>query len=213
VIDPPFRTQPSWTTNAWTPYVTPIVSVVDGVINNSYNYNGDYTVKIIDKEVIYKNIKHDFNNPLINVYDNSTCANKVFLASYTDETYVYLTYYPTTNDTIFQDAITNNKLIFCYYQSIIINNIWYHVTEIDKANFRIYIDKLSIDGDFENEVLCEVIISAANVNNINLVSNNHKLRTSHAIDYPYINYTYDKPARLTSLFKGSNNNKYCSNII
>ena len=41
---------------------------------------------------------------------------------------------------------------------------------------------------FNNGELYEITISAANVNNINLVSNNHKIRSSHAIDYPFINY-------------------------
>ncbi len=205
-VDTPIRT---YSGGIYLPYYTPIVKVVGGTIINAHTYNGTFLAKIIDKDVIYNNIKHDFNNPLINVYDNTNCANKIYLYASTTDTNVYF-YYNTFS--VFNDAIDNNKLQFCYYQSIIVNNIWYHVIKIDKVNHRIYIDILSSQNIFNNGELYEVIISAANVNNINLVSNNHKLRTSHAIDYPYINYTYDTPGRLTSLFKGSNNNKYIFNF-
>ena len=202
-IDPQIRP------GVYTPYYVPIVKVVNGVIINAYNYNGTFLAKIIDRNVIYGNIKHDFNNPQLNIYDNTNCAVKIYLYASTSDTNVYF-YYTTTS--AFNDAIDNNTLQFCYYQSIIINGIWYNVIKIDITNHRIYIDIESISNLFTNNELYEIIISAANVNNINLVSNNHKLRTSHAIDYPFINYTYDTPGRLTSLFKGSNNNKYIFNF-
>uniref|UniRef100_A0A6C0HWN3 Uncharacterized protein n=1 Tax=viral metagenome TaxID=1070528 RepID=A0A6C0HWN3_9ZZZZ len=202
-IDPPIRP------GRYTPYYVPIVKVVNGVIINAHIYTGTFLAKIIDRDVIYGNIKHDFNNPQLNIYDNTNCAVKIYLYASTSDTNVYF-YYTTTS--AFNDAIDNNTLQFCYYQSIIVNGIWYNIIKIDKPNHRIYIDIESISNLFTNNELYEVIISAANVNNINLVSNNHKLRTSHAIDYPFINYTYDTPGRLTSLFKGSNNNKYIFNF-
>lgn len=205
-VDPKIRT---YSGGIYLPYYTPIVKVVGGTISNSHVYTGTFTAKIIDKEVIYRNIKHDFNNPLINVYDNTNCANKIYLYASTSDTNVYF-YYSTSS--VFNDAIDNNTLQFCYYQSIIINDIWYHVIKIDKTNHRLYIDTLSSANIFNNGELYEVLISAANVNNINLISNNHKLRTSHAIDYPSISYTYDTPGRLTSLFKGNDNNKYIFNF-
>jgi hypothetical protein len=178
-----------------------IEKVENGSIISATIYDGSYTIKIIDKNVIYSNIKHDFNNPLLNVYDNTNIANKIFLTVYTDETYVYF----TTSDTNFQSALSNNKIQFVYYQSIIINDIWYRVIDVNKTTYKIYIELLSSDNIFENETLCSIIISAANVNNINLVSNNHKLRTSHTINYPIIKKTNIK-TEITSLFKGSNNN-------
>ncbi len=202
-VDPPFRP------GLYTPYYVPIVKVVNGIIDNDHIYTGTFLAKIIDRDVIYRNIKHDFNNPQLNIYDNTNCAVKIYLYASTSDTNIYF-YYNTFS--YFNDAIDNNTLQFCYYQSIIINNVWYNVIKIDKTNHRLYIDILSSSNIFNNGELYEITISAANVNNINLISNNHKLRTSHAIDYPFINYTYDKPARLTSLFKGSNDNKYIFNF-
>jgi hypothetical protein len=221
-IDAPFRvyTTGTYIGSYWIPYQTPIIKVVNGVvISSNYTYNGTYLAKIIDRDIIYRNIKHDFNNPLVNVYNNTNISNKIYLQSYTDEEYVYFSTPINNPDTNFNNAIDNNLLQFCYYQSIIVDGVWYNVIKISITNTeddpiippKIYIDVLSSDNKF-TEKMCEIIISAANVNNINLISNNHKLRMSHAIDYPVVNYTYDKPRELTSLFKGSNNTKYIYNF-
>lgn len=219
-IDPPFRTYTAgplpWV--RYLPYQAPIEKVTNGVITSSYNYNDTYTAKIIDRAVLYRNIKHDFNNPLVGVYNNTNIANKIYLQSYTDEEYVYFSTPINNIDTNFNNAIDNNLLQFCYYQSMIVDNVWYNVIKISITNTgvdpiippKIYIDVLSSENKF-TEKMCEIIISAANVNNINLISNNHKLRMSYAIDYPIINYN-NNPRQLTSLFKGSNNMKYIFNF-
>ncbi len=155
--------------------------------------DGTYSVRTINLDTM--DIKNDFNNSLslTDVYNNADISINITLNAKTDETYVYF------KSNIYINFNTNN--INCvYYQSIIINNIWYKIIDITTDN--IYINIKSTDNTiFVNNQECNVIFSAGNVNNTIFISNKQILRNSSKIEYPIMMNN----SSLTTLFKGNFN--------
>jgi hypothetical protein len=148
----------------------------------------DYTGRIINPADM--KIKHDFHNivyidnPELQLSQNNNITPLLFDCTiYTDDTYIYIrniTWYLSYNF---------SNLKYCYYQSILIDNIWYQIIDIKDVEFnvdsRIYINVKSIDNPFTNTTV-KVYISAGNVNDYNIISNNYKLTYSNKLEYPSI---------------------------
>ncbi len=168
-------------------------------VNNGIIQTGDaiadntYTIRTINLDTM--NIKNDFNNSLLDVYNNSDISIKTTLQAKDDAIGSNYVYFTTGYDFLF----STTNIHFVYYQSIIINNIWYNI--IDVINNNIYVNVLKSANIFTDDDYYEVIFSAANVNDSYLISNKQILRNSAKIEYPIMKNN----SILTTIFKGNNN--------
>ena len=151
----------------------------------------DFTGRIIDPDKMI--LKHDFHNavyidnPELQLSQKNDITPLLFDCTiYIDETYIYL------KNTTWGSSYNFSNLKYCYFQSILIDNIWYRVIDI---NSKIYINVKSNNNTFIKNTV-KVYISAGNVNDYSLISNNYRLKYTNKIEYPnikpnIINTTYD----------------------
>jgi hypothetical protein len=172
----------------------------DGTLYSDYNFDDSYTFKVIDLLQIDENIKSDFNNYyefengiIETIQDNSDKPIKLTCSAKTNETNIYFTNSISFNFT---------NLNYYYYQGILVNNIYRRVINITTT--KIYIDVLSSSNKYTNNQSVNIIISAGNVNNINLLSNNHVLNNLNTINYAYINKSATTK-NLSSIFYSTSN--------
>ncbi len=165
-----------------------IYRVENGIINIPELSYATYIGRVINIDDM--KIKHDFHNavyidnPELQLSQTNQITPLLFDCNInTDETYIYLkniTWYLSYNF---------DNLKYCYNQSILIDNVWYNVIDIKLVNYnvdsRIYINVKSIDNPF-TKTTAKVYVSAGNVNDYNLISNNYKITYTNKMEYPNI---------------------------
>ncbi len=176
----------------WIEILGSIYRVNNGLLETNI-INGTYSAKIIN--INSMKIKHDFNNSIIIENSNQTSITnnyhslKIKCKINTDLSYIYL-----TND--YNYNFTN--LQYCYYNNILINDVWYPIINITLT--KLYIDIPSNINPFKSTYY-DIIISSGNINDQLLVSNKQLLRETNRIDYPKIINTTN--STLTTVFKSS----------
>lgn len=166
----------------------------------------DYIGRVINPANM--KIKHDFHNavyidnPELQLSQRNYITPLLFDCTiYTDDEYIYI------RNTTWYLSYTFTYLKYCYNQSILINDIWYQVIDIKEIEYnvdsRIYINVKSVNNPF-TKTTAKVYISAGNVNDYNIISNNYKLAYSNKLEYPaiipnIINGTYGEEVYNTTI--------------
>lgn len=145
--------------------------------------NGTYNGRIFSLDGIPD---PDFNNYFnVSTLAMSSANNNVIPLSiicniYTDEDYIY---FKQTSDTNF--IFTN--INYCYYQYILVSSQWFRLVNI--TSDKVYINLIASANTIlnTNQSTYQLIFSASNVTNTNIISNNYFLHDSSRLNYPIIN--------------------------
>jgi hypothetical protein len=148
------------------------------------------------------NIYYDFNNPYI-----FTSIDDSFNNTYTP---LRLKMNINTDDDIYfyNSLYSDISFKYCYFQRILIDGVFFNVTRIESD--KIYINnkesnfKLKVKSDYY-----EVLISAFNINNNYIVSNNYELNDCLTYNYPV--FKKDNSNMNILFYNNNNTNNYSYN--
>lgn len=158
--------------------------MVNSVIAPLYTFNPANITRIYDLDKL--SIANDFNNfndATLND-TNKSIPTSIRCTINVNEPLAYFTN-PLWNFT---------NLSYCYYQYILVDNLWFRVVDITPT--KLYINLASNLTTPKAEY--KLIFSAANINKVTIMSNNHILHNGYVADYPRILSTVNSMVLLLS---------------